>query len=59
MSFEKYCEQHFYRPMGLPTIGFKPIMRFSLEKKLPPTERDTTFGSNLSTVTFTIRQQQC
>ncbi|OQC38448.1 MAG: putative lipoprotein YbbD precursor [Bacteroidetes bacterium ADurb.Bin041] len=46
MSFEKYCEQHFYHPMGLPTIGFKPIMRFSLEK-IAPTERDTTFRKQL------------
>ncbi len=36
----------FYKPMGLQTIGYLPLNRFSLDR-IPPTEFDTVFRGQL------------
>lgn len=41
-SLESYVTQHFYLPMGLHSIGYKPLERFD-SKLIAPTENDKIF----------------
>jgi CubicO group peptidase (beta-lactamase class C family) len=43
---DEYVNETFYQPMGLTHIGFKPLIRFPLEKVLP-TENDTIFRKQI------------
>jgi beta-glucosidase-like glycosyl hydrolase/CubicO group peptidase (beta-lactamase class C family) len=43
---EEYMSETFYQPLGLPTIGFLPLLRFPLER-IMPTENDTIFRKQL------------
>jgi len=45
-SQEEYMQEHFYKPMGLQTIGYNPLNRFSLER-IAPTEDDKIFRKEL------------
>ncbi|MBE9483260.1 MAG: serine hydrolase, partial [Bacteroidetes bacterium] len=40
--FEKYTEDVYYRPLGLPTMGYLPLQRFDKEA-ITPTEDDKIF----------------
>ena len=40
--FEKYTETKYYKPLGLPTMGFLPLRRFDQER-IAPTENDKVF----------------
>jgi beta-N-acetylhexosaminidase len=40
--FAAYLDEHFYRPLGLETLGFNPWQRFPLSR-IVPTERDNYF----------------
>lgn len=42
ISFEAYLEQHFFQPMGLATLTFRPARYFSLNRVVP-TEVDSFF----------------
>jgi len=42
----QYLDRMFYRPMGLPTMGFLPRERFPLSR-IVPTENDTVFRHQL------------
>jgi len=44
--FDEYVAKNFYKPLGLSTMGYKPLNRFS-KKRIPPTELDTTFRKQL------------
>jgi CubicO group peptidase (beta-lactamase class C family) len=44
--FEIYLEETFYRPMGLTTLGFKPLSRIAAGRIIP-TENDTLFRRQL------------
>jgi len=46
MPLDVYLEKEFYKPMGLPTMGFRPLERFSPER-ITPTENDTVFRHQL------------
>lgn len=46
MSLDQYVMSTFYKPMGLRTIGYNPIDRFSLNR-IPPTEDDKAFRQEL------------
>lgn len=41
-SLESYCQDHFYRPMGMYATGFKPRDRFTVDR-LVPTETEKHF----------------
>jgi CubicO group peptidase (beta-lactamase class C family) len=41
-ALERYLERTFYAPMGLATIGFRPLERFSRDR-IVPTEYDVEF----------------
>ncbi|MEA3504028.1 MAG: glycoside hydrolase family 3 N-terminal domain-containing protein [Bacteroidota bacterium] len=43
---EIYTKMHFYEPLGLKTMGFKPRNRFALERIIP-TEKDDIFRHQL------------
>lgn len=43
---DEYMHDHFYAPMGLQTIGYNPLNRFSLDR-IPPTEDDRIFRKEL------------
>ncbi|MCK9618763.1 MAG: serine hydrolase [Lentimicrobiaceae bacterium] len=45
-KLEEYVMESFYRPMGLSTMGFHPLQRFSKEI-IPPTEDDKIFRKQL------------
>lgn len=45
-SFSVYLQQNFYNKLGLPTMGFNPLDRFSLSR-IAPTELDRTFRRQL------------
>ena len=40
VGLDEYVEREFYRPLGLRTIGFRPLQRVGLQE-VPPTEDDT------------------
>lgn len=42
MSLEAFVQQHFYRPLGMYTTGFRPRDRFSV-KSIVPTETERHF----------------
>ena len=44
--FEKYVADNFYRPLGLTTMGFRPLQRFPKDR-IAPTEWDTVFRKQL------------
>jgi CubicO group peptidase (beta-lactamase class C family) len=41
-----YVQKTFYSPMGLTTMGYKPMARFELDR-IPPTELDAKFRKQL------------
>lgn len=41
-----YVQKTFYAPLGLPTMGYKPLSRFDLDR-IVPTENDTKFRKQL------------
>lgn len=43
---DEYVNTTFYKPMGLKTIGYNPLERFSLDR-IPPTEDDKIFRKEL------------
>ena len=45
-SIEDYLNEHFYFPMNLTRIGYKPLNRF-LREEIAPTENDTVFRKQL------------
>lgn len=45
-SFEKYTEEMYYKPLGLPTMGFHPLQRFGSDV-ITPTEDDRVFRKQL------------
>ncbi len=42
MRIDEYADRTFYRPLGLRTIGYNPLLRLSAER-VPPTEEDDYF----------------
>ncbi|MCX6272152.1 MAG: serine hydrolase [Bacteroidetes bacterium] len=46
MPLEVYVDNTFYKPLGLSTMGFKPLLRFPA-KRIIPTEEDTVFRQQL------------
>lgn len=46
MPLDEYVDKHFYQPMGLATLGYKPRERFPLDR-IAPTEYDRTFRKRL------------
>jgi len=46
MPLEEYVRKTFYQPMGLTTIGFKPLQRLA-PARIVPTEYDSTFRGQL------------
>jgi CubicO group peptidase (beta-lactamase class C family) len=46
LPLDRYLEENFYRPMGLPTMGFNPLSRFP-ESRIIPTENDTVWRHRL------------
>ena len=44
--FDEYMDGGFYRPLGLTTMGYNPLDRFSVGR-IVPTENDTTFRKQL------------
>ncbi len=44
--FDKYVGDSFYQPLGLTTMGYKPMDRFT-KNRIVPTEMDTTFRKQL------------
>lgn len=53
-SLPNFLDQNFYKPLGLSTLGFLPLQRFSLNQ-LPPTEEDKTF--RLEKIQGTVHDQ--
>lgn len=45
-GIEKYVDSVFYKPLGLATIGFRPLSRFD-ESRIVPTETDSLFRKQL------------
>jgi len=45
-SFDEFLADAFYKPMGLQSIGFRPIEKFA-RTRLIPTEKDTVFRMQL------------
>lgn len=46
MDLDQYTASHFYEPMGLQTIGYLPLKRFSTDQ-ITPTEYDRHFRKTL------------
>jgi CubicO group peptidase (beta-lactamase class C family) len=46
IPLNEYAYQNFYKPLGLPTMGFRPRERFDL-KRIVPTEYDIKFRKQL------------
>ena len=44
--FDKYMDGDFYQPLGLNTMGYKPLENFP-KTRIAPTEDDTTFRKQL------------
>jgi CubicO group peptidase (beta-lactamase class C family) len=42
----RYVTDNFYRPLGLPTMGYLPLQRFP-KNRIAPTERDTVFRNQV------------
>ncbi|MEM7571307.1 MAG: glycoside hydrolase family 3 N-terminal domain-containing protein [Bacteroidota bacterium] len=42
MPLDEYVEEHFYRPLGIQELVYRPLERFS-KSRIPPTERDDYF----------------
>jgi len=45
-SFDKYLYTNFYEPLGLQTMGFKPLERFN-ENRIAPTQNDKYWRNQL------------
>ncbi|MDB5262214.1 MAG: hypothetical protein JWQ14_1495, partial [Adhaeribacter sp.] len=45
-NLSDFMDQNFYAPMGLTTLGYKPLTRFNKEQ-IAPTENDTYFRKSL------------
>ena len=45
-TLDKYVSENFYEPMGLSTMGYHPLYRFSKDR-IPPTEDDVIFRKQL------------
>ncbi len=45
-SLDQFADRIFYKPMGLPTLGFRPSDHFALNRIIP-TENDTVFRKQL------------
>jgi len=45
-DFDRYVYSSFYQPMGLTTMGYKPLNRIT-KRRIVPTEMDTTFRKQL------------
>lgn len=45
-TLDEFAAEQFYRPMGLPTMGYYPLNRFDLDR-IVPTEYDTYFRMHL------------
>ena len=45
-KFADFTQSIFYKPLGLHTLGFNPLERFSADR-IPPTEMDTVFRKQL------------
>jgi len=45
-TLDVYLNKHFYQPMGLVTMGYKPIEKFD-KAEIVPTENDITFRKQL------------
>lgn len=43
---DKYADQHFYKPLGATSLGYKPLNRFPLSR-IVPTEDDLVFRKQL------------
>jgi CubicO group peptidase (beta-lactamase class C family) len=46
VSFQKFLEDNFYRPLGLTTLTFNPLEKFPIER-ICPTEFDQEFRNQL------------
>ncbi|MEO1010330.1 MAG: serine hydrolase [Bacteroidota bacterium] len=46
-SYESYLQNHFYGPLGTPTLGFRPKTK-NLKNTIVPTEMDTLFRHTLT-----------
>ena len=42
LTVDEYAARNFYRPMGLESLTFNPLRKFSKDR-IPPTEKDTYF----------------
>jgi beta-glucosidase-like glycosyl hydrolase/CubicO group peptidase (beta-lactamase class C family) len=42
MPFDRFLEKNYYAPLGLATLGYRPYLRFPLDR-IMPTENDTVF----------------
>jgi len=42
LSVAEYADREFYRPLGLRTMGYNPMLRFD-KSRIPPTEEDNYF----------------
>ncbi len=51
MPVNEFAERNFYRPMGLETMGYRPMEKFP-KSRIPPTERDGYF--RMATVQGTV-----
>lgn len=41
-SLDAYLQKHFYEPLGLSTMGYKPLQKFE-KSRIAPTEQDNVF----------------
>jgi beta-N-acetylhexosaminidase len=46
VPLDRYAHKYFYAPLGLTTMGYKPLNRFD-SKRIVPTENDTEFRKQL------------
>lgn len=44
--FDRYVREHYYEPLGLTTMGYRPLERFD-SGRIIPTELDTSFRKQL------------
>ncbi|MTB51747.1 serine hydrolase [Lewinella sp. W8] len=42
LTVDEFASRYFYRPMGLETLTYRPLRKFS-KSRIPPTERDNYF----------------
>ncbi|MGB3616549.1 MAG: serine hydrolase, partial [Catalinimonas sp.] len=46
MPLDEFVDSYFYRPLGLPTLTYRPLEKFSAER-IAPTEKDDYFRNAL------------